>query len=1323
MCPVCTNVWVRDLDNYRYPVEKIGKCPTQYGKEDPRYLHKYERIHFHGEEGDEEVSNDSRSSRKSQVSLTSMVPMVYHHNQHEVSDQMRSITGMSQEKYVPSGFEKLCLSLISGLPNEVDYALNIITILSKNEQNILQLSKVPKLVDLLLAHTGIYSKADRGLQVIIEDGWKGLPGGKLSQFWLDTIDLSNSDLKTILIENVCKEKDIEQMEEDEDLFCIHRNLGCHDREGQRILRIAHILRNLSFEAANMQVLAQNLNFLRFLVLCSNCLLSELKGLSFDVLGNVAGKIALKKIDSVTKTLVLRTVVDGMTCQDRFFVIRGLEIISKLCQIEGNNRTISRSLSGEVYQTLCNYMLVQDVCLLIYTLEAVYQLTGLGDEPCTGIANIHRSFEILMNLLTVDPQSYGKEALQGMKLVTVHDTNDIPTVKQQPPPAPSTPPPVQSSPQRAQPPTVLSNASPKQYTTIAPSINQLLPVYIIGPPPATPSVPMPNVMEQDPETYARTWLKTYFDLDYTSSISKQELYNDFVSYTVRSGHKSVIPNQVNFANCVRTVFPHSTEKKKSGANGEVSLHHDGICRKSVPSLPHHPLTVTVSPSLTQTPVVAHSPILKAHLSAPPKCPASPNSVKSQNAPQVVSRMPNQPNQTTPKSKDTNNTILIKSLLANKVNRNLHQKQLQQHDVESASTLNSTSNPDQNFTTTPVLNSNPKKKTLESVKQGKDITPNKSKAAVLLAAKLNGIQKSISEAISANEVNHETNADAPSGVNGIASKVNVKEQDGCEKLFKAVTSNLPVIQNADLDPSRREKIYKSSPLLNGLLDAKVDLLTEIKPRLSIDVKEPVKTVTTNHMQNGNAVIKSANFVSPIETKTIPNNEKDSSNLSSEKSIPKPSTEVKTKTIPNVPVVIQEQNSDSNLSSSDLSSLSDIAKTVESASVVLNQNSVAPEVISTVPKKDKIIEAPSLVLQNPCQTFTFANTSIPITQTSGIHTLQFVPVLTNSKIQLIGQTNLSVCLNLIPSDQINISNSKPLPSLKRPFVPSTEIVDPKKSRVDCSNIIKLESTGDENGVIIMQNGVLQSKDEVTLKTGHQTTIADLNLIDEKKTPTVNSVKIPLKPVIKAEDNKKNNDRKKIPTAENKLEYYCEWQGCGRTFENPLSVYLHACEIHAPVVSSSINIPCMWDKCDRQPRKRLSLMTHLQDRHCSENILKMIALRKQQISKIGKTNLPAPQNIPAHPGYPPNAAFQAIKRHALQFVCASDVVSEKKEDVLAKSTRLSAALIIRNIVKYSSIGKRKMKQHESKISLIALSNVESSPILAQCLAALISDSSSESR
>ncbi|KAG1700928.1 DNA ligase 4 [Nymphon striatum] len=40
MYPACTNIWVRDLGNYRYPVEKIGECTTQYGKKDPRNLKK-----------------------------------------------------------------------------------------------------------------------------------------------------------------------------------------------------------------------------------------------------------------------------------------------------------------------------------------------------------------------------------------------------------------------------------------------------------------------------------------------------------------------------------------------------------------------------------------------------------------------------------------------------------------------------------------------------------------------------------------------------------------------------------------------------------------------------------------------------------------------------------------------------------------------------------------------------------------------------------------------------------------------------------------------------------------------------------------------------------------------------------------------------------------------------------------------------------------------------------------------------------------------------------------------------------------------------------
>ncbi|KAG1684636.1 hypothetical protein GQR58_009354 [Nymphon striatum] len=34
----CTNVWIRDLADYRYLVQKISKCPSQYGEKDPGRL-------------------------------------------------------------------------------------------------------------------------------------------------------------------------------------------------------------------------------------------------------------------------------------------------------------------------------------------------------------------------------------------------------------------------------------------------------------------------------------------------------------------------------------------------------------------------------------------------------------------------------------------------------------------------------------------------------------------------------------------------------------------------------------------------------------------------------------------------------------------------------------------------------------------------------------------------------------------------------------------------------------------------------------------------------------------------------------------------------------------------------------------------------------------------------------------------------------------------------------------------------------------------------------------------------------------------------------
>ena len=48
----------------------------------------------------------------------------------------------------------------------------------------------------------------------------------------------------------------------------------------------------------------------------------------------------------------------------------------------------------------------------------------------------------------------------------------------------------------------------------------------------------------------------------------------------------------------------------------------------------------------------------------------------------------------------------------------------------------------------------------------------------------------------------------------------------------------------------------------------------------------------------------------------------------------------------------------------------------------------------------------------------------------------------------------------------------------------------------------------------------------------------------------------------------------------------------------------------------------------------------------MKLMAVRRAQIAQNGKSDVPLPPAPPPHPGYAPNAAYHAIKRHAAEFV-----------------------------------------------------------------------------
>ena len=73
-------------------------------------------------------------------------------------------------------------------------------------------------------------------------------------------------------------------------------------------------------------------------------------------------------------------------------------------------------------------------------------------------------------------------------------------------------------------------------------------------------------------------------------------------------------------------------------------------------------------------------------------------------------------------------------------------------------------------------------------------------------------------------------------------------------------------------------------------------------------------------------------------------------------------------------------------------------------------------------------------------------------------------------------------------------------------------------------------------------------------------------------------------------------VPKPNPNLPFLCEWQGCQLAFKTPKEVEKHAISTHCPLGSD--DIPCLWHRCDAMKRKRFSLMTHLQDRHCHPQV-----------------------------------------------------------------------------------------------------------------------------
>lgn len=68
-------------------------------------------------------------------------------------------------------------------------------------------------------------------------------------------------------------------------------------------------------------------------------------------------------------------------------------------------------------------------------------------------------------------------------------------------------------------------------------------------------------------------------------------------------------------------------------------------------------------------------------------------------------------------------------------------------------------------------------------------------------------------------------------------------------------------------------------------------------------------------------------------------------------------------------------------------------------------------------------------------------------------------------------------------------------------------------------------------------------------------------------------------------------------------------RYFSTAASVLYHCTKEH---VGDETNVQCHWPRCDSTVRTKWSMVTHLQDHHCSEHVLKEAAHKRKEGSRL---------------------------------------------------------------------------------------------------------------
>nr|XP_020456892.1 AT-rich interactive domain-containing protein 2 isoform X2 [Monopterus albus] len=541
------NQWIELGEEFNFPrsCSNAAFALKQYYL---RYLEKYEKVHHFGEDDEEAQPGNPKASLP-----IGAIPTSYNYQQHTVSDYLRQSYGLSTDFVSPCDYNKLVLSLLSGLPNEVDFAVNVCTLLSNESKRAMHLDKDPKLVTLLLAHAGVFDDSLGSFSGVFGTDWKEKTSRNFVRFWKEMVE--DAEVRELIWDKSSPAQvsaDGTLCEEHwQSLFHPPRSAGINDLEAQRVLQIAVILRNLSFEEVNVKLLAANRTCLRFLLLCAHCNLISLRQLGLDTLGNVAAELQLDPVDFRTTHLIFHTITKCLMSRDRFLKMRAMEILGNLSKAEDNGVLICEYVDQDSYREVMMLLTLPDLMLLMASLEVLYLLAQLGEVPCSKIASVDHSIDLLVRLVSVDLHTFGPDALTAVRLIE-------------------------------------HQANAEQAAEVRPQLVEQVPAAVqaaaapVPRPPVQSVQPPPGIVELDGEKFTLQWLNAHFETNPEGSVSRSEMYAEYLATCSKMGRNNIL-NSTGFLKCLRTVFPNHTMRRQEEpkANGQVQILLVGLRRRSIP----------------------------------------------------------------------------------------------------------------------------------------------------------------------------------------------------------------------------------------------------------------------------------------------------------------------------------------------------------------------------------------------------------------------------------------------------------------------------------------------------------------------------------------------------------------------------------------------------------------------------------------------------------------------------------------------------------------------------------------------------------------------